>query len=65
MSYHNRLWVILVLFQESGHGKYNGAVKCELVMRLRTKENLKDVLIACEPNFNMLTCGDDLSAHEL
>ena len=57
--------MIFVLLQESCHRKYNVAVKCELVTRPGMEESLKDVLIACEPDFDMLTCGDDLSAHEL
>jgi hypothetical protein len=57
--------VIFVLPQESGHGKYNGAVECELVTRLGMEMRLKDVLIACEPDLDMLTCGDNLLAHEL
>ena len=57
--------MIFVLLQESCHGKYNGAVKCELVTQPEMEESLKDVLIAGEPDFDMLTCGDDLSTHEL
>lgn len=57
--------MIFVLPQESGHGKYNGAVECELVTRLGMEMRLKDVLIACEPDLDMLTCGDNLLAHEL
>ncbi len=65
MSYHHRFWVIFVLLQESGHGKDNGAARCHSVRRLGIKESLKDVLITREPDFDMLTCGDDLYGHEL
>ena len=65
MSYYRRFWVIFVLLQESGHGKYNGAAKCDLVTRLGMEESLKNVLVAREPDFDMLTCRDDLSRHEL
>jgi hypothetical protein len=65
VSYHDGFWVIFVLLQESCHGKHNGAAKCNLAMQLRMKRGFKDVLVAGESNFNMLTCGDDLSRHEL
>jgi hypothetical protein len=65
VSYHHRFWVIFVLLQESSHGKYNCAAKCDLAMQLRMKQGFKDVLVAGESNFDMLTCGDDLSRHEL
>jgi hypothetical protein len=65
VSYHHRFWVIFVLLQESGHGKYNGAVKCELIMRLGMGQSLKYVLVSRQPDLNMLACRDNLSAYEL